>query len=87
MSGIYWEPRFVGKGFKIQWEQKVKQVLAGGGPLQPVIEETTGEPDGSPVYICMTPYAVGDVDAPAEVPGKDYYDFEDAPTVVKDEEQ
>ena len=87
MLGIYWKPRLVGKGFKIQFEQETKKVLAAGGPLQPDVAETAGDQDGDPVFVLMTTYLVGDVYADKDVPSMDFYDFEDAPASIDDDEQ
>ncbi|KAH8653730.1 hypothetical protein BX600DRAFT_471553 [Xylariales sp. PMI_506] len=84
MSGIYWQPRLVGENFNKLWEQKVKDVLAAGHPLQPVVVKTSGASD-EPVYVRMSPHAVGEVPAAGGVPRMEYYDYEDAPSDVEED--
>ncbi|KAK3374776.1 hypothetical protein B0H63DRAFT_452613 [Podospora didyma] len=88
MSGIYWKPNRVTSGFKKLWEQKTKNVLAAGHPLQPIVVETgvVELPDGSlgPLEnIRITPFAVGEVDADDRVPRVECYDYEDAPSDIE----
>lgn len=95
MSGIYWKPRRIGWGLKRKWEQKNKEVLAAGHPLQPfvvtagTVKDEGGEDGGAdPEYLYVTPKVVGEFkDVDERVPRMDFYDYEDVSSSLEESDQ